>query len=126
MPPSMYRWAGRAHHTEQGRRHPSVIREVSPAYESEGSELRALGTVQVGGDAGWTAILTVPSPARNVAFVELERRGARPDGYRGSEEAAHLSLPVAELDALVTLLVGVVDQARLDGLLPPRRDHSDR
>jgi hypothetical protein len=91
-------------------------------YESEGSELRTLGTVPVADDARWTATLTVPIPERNVAFVELERRGALPDGYRGSEESAHLSLPLGELDTLLTLLAGVVGQARIDGVLPPRSD----
>lgn len=115
---SMHRSAGRGLYMEQGTRHRRVIREVSPAYESEGSEHRTLGTVPVPDDARWTATLTVPIPERNVVFVELERRGALPEGYRGSEESAHFSLPLGELDALVTLLAGVIAQARVDRVLP--------
>jgi hypothetical protein len=93
-----------------------------PRYESEGSERRTLGSVSVSENARWTATLTVPIPERNVAFVEFERRGALPAGYRGSEEYAHLSLPLDEVDAVVSLLAGMVDQARHDGVLPPRQD----
>lgn len=111
---------GRGLYMEQGTRHQRVIREISPAYESEGSEHRTLGTVSMSDDARWTATLTVPIPERNVAFVELERRGALPEGYRGSEESAHLSLPLGELDAIVALLAGVIADARTDGVLPRR------
>ena len=52
-----------------------------------------------------------------VAFVDLERRGELPVGYRGGEERAQLALPVRELDALVALLAGVVAQARRDGVV---------
>ena len=105
---------------KQATRHSRVIREESPPYESEGSEHRTLGSVSVADDARWTATLTVPIPERNVAFVDLERRGRLPVGYRGSQESAHLSLPVGELDALLVLLAGVTAQARVDGVLSPR------
>lgn len=114
------RSAGSALYMEQGTRHARVIREERPPYESEGSEHRTLGSVSVADDARWTATLTVPIPERNVAFVDLERRGALPAGYRGSEESAHFSLPLRELDSVVTLLAGVIAQARTDGVLPPR------
>ena len=112
--------SGRELYMEQGTRHPRVIREEGPPYESEGSEHRTLGSVSGSDDARWTATLTVPIPERNVAFVDLERRGALPEGYRGSEESAHFSLPLGELGAVVTLLAGVIAQARTDGVLPPR------
>lgn len=108
--PSVVRERESRYETGDGRRH----------YESEGSERRTLGSVAVTDDARWIATLTVPIPDRNAAFVELERRGDLPEGYRGSEEVAYFSLPPGELDALVALLTGVVDQARHDGVLPPR------
>src|SRR5258708_3473840 len=55
-------------------------------YEPEGSEHRTLGSIAVSPDARWTATLTVPVPERQVAFIEVERRGTLPAGYRGSEE----------------------------------------
>lgn len=99
---------------------PKWVRE-SPSfryYESEGSELRSLGSISVGQDARWTATLTVPMPPRAVAFVEVERRGELPAGYHGAEERAFLSLPIGEVVSLLELLTGVVAQARRDGVLP--------
>jgi hypothetical protein len=98
------------------------VREDSPKYESEGSDRRTFGSVSLTGDARWTGTITIPIPERNVAFVDLERRGTLPEGYRGSEESAHFALPPDELDALVTLLAGMIDQARHDGVLPTRRE----
>jgi hypothetical protein len=88
------------------------------AYESEGSERRTLGSLPVGLDARWTATLTVPIPLRDIAFLQVERRGELPARYRGAEESALLSLPIGEADALIALLTGVVAQARRDGVLP--------
>ena len=85
-------------------------------YEAEGSERRALGSVSVTGDSHWNATLTVPMTG-GAAFVHVERRGALPPGYRGGEESCLLTLPVGELDALLVLLRGVVDQARSDGVV---------
>jgi hypothetical protein len=87
------------------------------AYQSEGSEYRSLGFMPVAGDADWTATLTVPIPSRDIAFIELARRGELPPGYRGAEESASLSLPIGEIDALIELLTGVIAQARRDGVL---------
>jgi hypothetical protein len=88
-----------------------------PRYESEGSERRALGSIPVAPDARWTATLTVPIPPRSIAFLQLERRGDLPAGYLGAEESALLSLPIGETKAVIALLVGVVAQARRDGVL---------
>jgi hypothetical protein len=87
-------------------------------YESEGSESRTLGSIPVAPGAHWTVTLTVPIPPRDIAFLQLERRGELPAGYLGAEESALLSLPIGEADALIALLVGVVAQARRDGVLP--------
>jgi hypothetical protein len=99
-----------------------------------------LAAVTAAGDSGYSYVVDVSVvdpdtitrsssgrlpriPSRGTSsFVELQRRGALPEGYRGSEESAHLSLPLAELDALAALLAGVIDQARRDGVVPGRRD----
>jgi len=90
-------------------------------YENEGSERRSLGSLSLGTDAWWSVTLSVPhgggAAGDEALFVRFERHGAPPAGYRGSIEAA-LSLPRSEIDAFVTLLAGVVDQARRDGVLP--------
>lgn len=86
-------------------------------YESEGSERRALGAIGVGERARWTATLTVPMPEAEIVFIQLERQGDAPPGYRGGEENVHFSLPIGEADALLALLAGVIGQARRDGAL---------
>jgi hypothetical protein len=91
---------------------------TTPEYESEGSERRSLGSVDVASDARWTGTLAVPIVNADVAFFQFERRGATPPNYRGSEESAAFSLPIAEADAVVALLSGLVAQARTDGVLP--------
>ena len=97
-----------------------LVREASPEYEGEGSEHRTLGSISVTADAHWTATLIVPIPVRGVVFLDLERRGPLPTGYRGSEESAHFSVPLGEIDAVAALLTGIVADARRDRVLPPR------
>jgi hypothetical protein len=91
-------------------------------YESEGSEQRSLGAVSVSGEAWWSIALSAPGgdePPGEALFVKLERHGPVPAGYRGGVEA-EFSVPLGEIDALTTLLAGVVDQARRDGVLSDR------
>jgi hypothetical protein len=88
------------------------------AYEAEGSERRALGSISVGARARWQGELTVPMHNRGVLFLQIDRDGELPDGYRGAEEWAFFSMPIDEADAVVDLLAGLVAQARRDGLLP--------
>ena len=99
-----------------------VARFVAFYYEPDGSECRTTGTVGVAPGAWWAATLTVPLAAGGtgepVAFLHVERAGPTPAGYRGGVEAADLSAPAGELDALLALLAGVVAQARRDGVLP--------
>jgi ligand-binding SRPBCC domain-containing protein len=102
-------------------RRPWLVRETSPLYEGEGSEQRSLGSVSIPPDAQWMATLTVPIPERQVVFLEVERRGPLPAGYRGGVEAAHLFVPMGEVTALVALLTGVVAHARHDRVLPSQR-----
>jgi hypothetical protein len=106
------------------RRVGGAVRELAgsepgaPRYEAEGSERRTLGNVAVTADARWTGTVTVPIPGAHVAFIQVERIGPLPAGYRGSEEAAAFSVPVGEVDALLSMLTGLVASARSDGVLP--------
>lgn len=98
------------------------VREWPLHYENEGSVQLSSGSVSLGAGAWWSISLSVPGDAGtadDALFVRLERHGARPAGYRGSVEA-DLTLPRSEIDAIVMLLAGVVDQARRDGVLPAR------
>jgi hypothetical protein len=110
------------YHVEVNRwpsRGPHLVREPTPrygAYEPESSERRALGSIPVAPDARWDATLTVPISGQ-VAFLQLERRGELPPNYRGGEESVTLALPLTELDALMTLISGVIEQARRDGVV---------
>jgi hypothetical protein len=77
----------------------------------------------VGTEAWWSVALSVPDSqgdsGDDALFVRFERHGAHPAGYRGSIEA-QLSVPRSEIDAIVVLLAGIVDQARRNGALPAR------
>jgi hypothetical protein len=117
-------WSGRLPESISPRSACHQVREPRApysAYESEGSERRSLGSVNVAADARWLASLTVPIATGDVVFVHVERRGALPAGYRGGKEAVAFSLPISEADALVDLLAGIVAQARQDGVLPGRK-----
>ena len=87
-------------------------------YEAEGSEHCVLGSVTTDPGSWWSIVLAVPgdTPTANTLFVRLERHGPTPAGYRG-EGDAELSLPVSEVDSVVVLLAGVIDQARREGVL---------
>lgn len=97
--------------------------ERSQEYEDEGSERRSLGAVSVGAAAWWSATLTVPQTESgadgDVVFVRFRRHGETPAGYHGTTEV-DFTVPRSEVDAFVTLLSGLVEQARRDAVLPPR------
>jgi hypothetical protein len=52
-------------------------------------------------------------------FVHFRRHGETPAGYHGTTEV-DFTVPRSEVDAFVTLLSGLVEQARRDAVLPPR------
>jgi hypothetical protein len=96
------------------------VREWGVGYDDEGSEARSLGSVSVGAGAWWSVALSVPGTpeaARDTVLLRIERHGA-PAVEGHGHVGVDLILPPAEIDALVTLLVGVVAQARRDGVLP--------
>ncbi|MDB4916108.1 MAG: hypothetical protein JWM95_3752 [Gemmatimonadetes bacterium] len=112
-----------------GRHHrpgwkPLRVRESVPRYENGGDVRFSQGSMSVGGEAWWSVTLSVPEGpevmAEDIVFLQLERHGALPAGYRGETEV-HVSLPRAEVDGVVALLAGVVDQAHQSGVLPLRR-----
>jgi hypothetical protein len=63
-----------------------TVREKGAGYKYEdyGSERRALGLVSVATDAWWMATVTVPIADDGVMFIQIERSGPVPPGYRGS------------------------------------------
>lgn len=86
-------------------------------YEDEGSGRTSTGAIYLTSDSAWRATLSVPLPDADAVFLHIERTGRLPAGYRGAEESATLSVPVAELDSVMTVLAGVIAQARRDGVL---------
>jgi hypothetical protein len=66
----------------------------------------------------WSGKLTVPvAGAADLVFLRIERHGEPPTGY-GGDASADVSVPVAEIDDVLVLLLGLVAQARCDGVLP--------
>lgn len=94
--------------------------QYSPSgrYESEGSERTSIGAIHLLSGASWRATLSVPLPNEDAVFLHLERTGLLPAEYRGAEETAGLSVPIAELEVVLEVLTGVIAQARQDGVLP--------
>lgn len=98
-------------------------------YEDGGSERRSLGSVSVDAEAWWSAELTVPDGdvgrQGGTLFVRLKRHGVGLDGYLGATEI-DVSLPEAEVDQVIALLTGLVDQARRDGVVSSRPRVNER
>jgi hypothetical protein len=90
---------------------------ASRRYEDQGSERTSTGAINLTSDTSWRATLSVPLPNADAVFLWIERTGRLPDGYRGAEESAGLSVPVAELEVVVAVLTEVIAQARRDGVL---------
>ena len=81
---------------------------------------QAFGAVAVPRAAWWSVSLSVPIGAdddtRRGAQLRLVRHGPS-NGPPSHGQQIELELPCAELDAVLTLLVGVVSQARRDGVI---------
>ena len=100
----------------------SRVRERTPRYEDEGSVRESRGAVTVGDGAWWAASLTAPimeqgAHAGATIHVHLGRHGAGRMESR-HESGADLLVQADELATVVTLLAGIVSQARRDGVLP--------
>jgi hypothetical protein len=89
-------------------------------YEAGHSERQVTGSVAVGQEGRWVATLAVPMTGDQSALVIIEREGPTPTGAPDISEVM-LVVPPGELDALLTLLRGIVAQARRDGVLVRRR-----
>jgi hypothetical protein len=89
-------------------------------YEAGHSERQVTGSVAVGQESRWVATMAVPMTGEQSALVTIEREGPTPAGAPDVPEVT-LVVPPGELDALLTLLGGIVAQARRDGVLVRRR-----
>ena len=83
-------------------------------YEREGSERVSKGSIATPSGGHWFCKLEVPIMGERAALLTIE--------HEGSSEAiapaeATLVIPVGEADAVVALLVGVIAQAKADGVL---------
>lgn len=100
------------------REHPVPPREFRLAYEREGSEQVARGSVTVPSGGRWFSTLEVPLSGDRSALLTIGREG--PGESLGPAEAA-LVIPQGEADAVLALLNGVIAQARADGVLRDRQ-----
>jgi hypothetical protein len=96
-----------------------------PEYEPGHSERQVTGFVAVGLDGRWSATLAVPMTGDQTVLVTLDRHGPTPAGGPAVPETA-LVIPPGEIDAVITLLQGIVAQGRRDGVLVRRRRTPNR
>ena len=94
----------------------------APAYEPGNSERQVNGSVATGEESAWFATLAVAMRGDQSILLSVERQGPVPTGAPLVEDVA-LVIPLDEADAVLTLLHGIVAQARRDGVLP-RRSYS--
>lgn len=80
-------------------------------YEAETNVRRAIGSVTVAGDVLWRGEVVVPMVGER-ALITVERS---PEETGPSD--ATLGVLFDEIDAVLTLLTGLVDQARRTGVL---------
>lgn len=83
-------------------------------YEAETNIRRATGSVTVAGDVLWRGEVVVPMVGER-ALITIERD---PEGTAPSD--ATLAVRFDEIDAVLALLTGLVDQARGAGVLTER------
>ncbi|HZE73710.1 MAG TPA: hypothetical protein VE091_00255, partial [Gemmatimonadales bacterium] len=100
---------------------PSIAAARPPApspstYEPGHSARRATGSVPVGQGSWWTATLSVPMSGDQTALLTVERDGPRPASAPPIGQVT-MVVPVGEMDAVLTLLQGIVAQSRRDGVL---------
>jgi hypothetical protein len=81
-------------------------------YEDETSVRSARGTVRVAEGVWWSGEIVVPMTGER-ALIQVEHYPESP-----APSDATLAVPLDEIDALLTLLGGVVAQARRAGVLP--------
>ncbi|MFL5496411.1 MAG: hypothetical protein ACJ8DC_18650 [Gemmatimonadales bacterium] len=89
-------------------------------YEAGHSERQVTGWVAVSQESRWVATMAVAMTGDQSALIVIEREGPTPDGAPDVPEVS-LVVPAGELEALLTLLRGIVAQARRDGVVVRRR-----
>jgi hypothetical protein len=94
-----------------------------PPYENEGSELVSRGSVTLLSGGRWSATLEVRMRDDQGALLTMNRSGP---GTGPVPSDASLTIPPGEIDALLTLLTGLVEQARADGVLERSRQGTPR
>jgi hypothetical protein len=85
-----------------------------PSYENEGSERVSRGSVTLPSGGRWNATLEVRMRHDQGALLTLNRSGP---GAGPAPSDASLMIPPGEAEALLTLLAGLVEQARADGVV---------
>jgi hypothetical protein len=94
-----------------------------PSYESEGSERVSRGSVTLPSGGRWSAALEVRMRDDQGALLTMNRSGP---GAGPAPSDATLMIPPGEADALLTLLTGLIEQARADGVLERRPEGKPR
>jgi hypothetical protein len=88
-------------------------------YEAGHSERQVTGSVAAAPECRWSATLAVPMTGDQSVLITIEREGSTPTGAPSVGEVG-LVIPPGEVDAVLTLLRGIVAQARSEGVLPRR------
>jgi len=88
-------------------------------YEPGHSERQVTGWVAAGPEGRWSATLAVAMTGDQSVLLTIEREGATAAGAPIAGEVS-LVIPPGEVDAVVTLLRGIVAHARSDGVIPRR------
>ncbi len=101
--------------TKRRQQSGDTLRAPHYEYEAETNVRRATGGVPVTGEVLWRGEIVVPMVGER-ALITVERS---PEGTAPSD--ATLAVPFEEIDAVLTLLAGLVDQARSAGVLDKRR-----
>lgn len=98
--------------TNRQQRNGDMPRKPLQEYEVETNVRCARGSVAVADAALWRGEIVVPIVGGERALITIERD---PEGVSPTD--ATLAVPLDEIDAVVTLLTGLVRQARRVGVL---------
>jgi hypothetical protein len=96
----------------------AVREHVQPpaGYEPEHGERQVSGSVKVASGARWFGTLAVPLTGDQTLLVTVERDGPVAPGAP-EVHSLDLVIPPGEAEAVITLLQGLVEQAKRDGVL---------
>ena len=87
-----------------------------PEYQPGHSARQTTGSVAVGRKSWWLATLSVPMTGDQAILLTVERDGPSPAATPAMDQAT-IVIPPGEVDAVLTLLQGIVAQGRQDGVL---------